>query len=191
MFQETPTEANPSDRYLAIARSHAILNNATNALALIHRAFTLCDEAVSSFPDMGTPFSSTLLNIEISPETISSLRQLLDGELQRHRAIVHIDNLRKQGKEDLASIAKVPLVAQLHEYPAGGVDLNNIVEFPPKMDVIPVKPIFLDVAWNYIVYPGKSQEVAQEPTKGGAAAPPPKEEAAAQPKRGWFGFGRS
>lgn len=112
---------------------------------------------------------------------------MLGGELQRHRAIVHIDNLRKETKETISSATAIPIAERLHEYPAGGVDLSNIVEFPPKMALIPVKPIFLDVAWNYIDYPGKTPQ-APEPAK---TAQVPATETEKQPaKRGWFGFGR-
>lgn len=61
-----------------------------------------------------------------------------------------------------------------------------------------MKPLFLDVAWNYVTYPGKGAGgggVDQQQTKESSAAAPP---VAAEPqpeakpqKRGWFGFGRS
>jgi signal recognition particle subunit SRP68 len=62
---------------------------------------------------------------------------------------------------------------------------------------VPVKPLFLDVAWNYIEYPGRKAEgkgvvgkVAEtvKPVVNGV-----QEEAQAkepEKKRGWFGFGR-
>jgi signal recognition particle subunit SRP68 len=92
-----------------------------------------------------------------------------------------------------------PLSSRLTDYPAGGVDLENIVTYPPRLEPFPVKPLFLDVAWNYIEYPGKKEQVPaglvadtakvkQEEAGAGAAAAP---EAEAKPvKRGWFGFGR-
>jgi signal recognition particle subunit SRP68 len=78
----------------------------------------------------------------------------------------------------------------LHEYPVGGVDLTNIVEFPPKLALIPVKPIFLDVAWNYIDYPGRERE-APKPAQAPAQEEGRQEEPQQATKRGWFGFGRS
>ena len=123
----------------------------------------------------------------------SFLINLLSGELQRHRAIVHIDNLRKDAGEDLSKSVKAPLVERLSEYPVGGVDLTNIVEFPPKLAVIPVKPIFLDVAWNYIDYPGREQPAPQQQQQqpaSTAAAPETQETQQTTGRRGWFGFGR-
>ena len=65
--------------------------------------------------------------------------------------------------------------------------------YPPKLEPIPVKPLFFDAAWNYIEYLGreaekrgpvveKSREVKNE-EKGQA-------QTAQQQKKGWFGFGK-
>lgn len=140
---------------------------------------------MSNSDDSGSP---AILNVEVSSDAAQFLSKLLDGELQRHRAIVHIDNLRKEGKEDAPRANKLSLVERLNEYPAGGVDLNHVVEFPPELALIPMKPIFLDVAWNYIDYPNRhasAQEPAQQTAGKEAANQEPQ-----QTKRGWFGFGR-
>jgi signal recognition particle subunit SRP68 len=186
-----------------------MVGNAANALALIQHSAKLCDEAVAKAPGAdGQPSTDTPpLHVDVGGGAIEFLRKLLDGELQRHRAIVHIDNLRKADKAPSSSsgggggrrAAKSPLVERLHEYPADGVDLTNIVEFPPKMALIPMKPILLDVAWNYIDYPGKTPPAAAVVPAAAAAAAgssagkpdEPSKEQAPQGKRGWFGFGRS
>jgi signal recognition particle subunit SRP68 len=115
---------------------------------------------------------------------------LLSGELQRSRALVEVSNLQKSAKGVGSKTAPLPLVERLSEYPSEGVDLENIVVYPPKMDSIPVKPLFLDVAWNYITYPSKQVK----PEQSGKAAASGKVSAGAEEakpqKRGWFGFGR-
>jgi len=71
-----------------------------------------------------------------------------------------------------------------------GADLKNLVTYPPKVEPIPVKPLFLDVAWNYIEYPGRERKVAGNGVNGpgdGAARPAEEKKEA---KKGWFGFGR-
>lgn len=93
-----------------------------------------------------------------------------------------------------------PLADRLHELPAEGVDLKRIVQYPPKMGLIPVKPIFLDVAWDYIDYPGKAKTVAAagvQAVKGAVSAAAgqkveekPQKQQQQQPRKGWFGFGR-
>ncbi len=96
---------------------------------------------------------------------------------------MEIDNVREKVKATSSQV-KVPLVDRLREYPAGGVDLENMVDYPPRAQPIPVKPLFFDVAWNYIDYPGRPSAVAAEvDEEGQSPIPEPK-------KRGWFGFGR-
>jgi signal recognition particle subunit SRP68 len=82
------------------------------------------------------------------------------------------------------------LVETLDHYPTGGeVNLSNLVSYPTKLEAVPVKPLFFDVAWNYIEYPGRSpQPAAQVPLE---EIPSSKGEEKQETKKGWFGFGRS
>lgn len=76
-----------------------------------------------------------------------------------------------------------PIAERLNEYPPNGVDLTNLVEYPPRVRAVPVKPLFLDVAFNYIEYPGRTTAVVNGEAPKGAGEP--QEER----KRGWFGWG--
>lgn len=131
--------------------------------------------------------SSGLKTIEVAQADATFLQNLLKGELQRTRALVEIFNLRKQaGKGDLNATSR-PLIEKLGQYPAEGVNLDNIVTYPPKLEPIPVKPLFLDVAWNYLQYPTSQTEkpkTAQDKSTVKEEAEKP------APKKGWFGFGR-
>jgi signal recognition particle subunit SRP68 len=82
-----------------------------------------------------------------------------------------------------------PVVERLNEYPtSGSVDLKNLVTWPPKLKPVPVKPLFLDVAWNYVEYPGRAPAKQEpEPEKAPAEETQPEKPAA---KKGWFSFGR-
>ncbi|WZH41115.1 Signal recognition particle subunit srp68 [Fusarium acuminatum] len=176
---------------LAIARSHAISGNAAHALALINHADGLVEESQSSLsPDESS--NRTPLSLIVSGKDVEYLQTLLNGELQRHRAIVHVDTLRKNHELSTSDAVKQPLIETLDHYPANGVNLSHIVEFPPKIAAMPVKPIFLDVAWNYIDYATK--EPKQEAAAPAAKAETPQRTESPAPqqgKRGWFGFGRS
>lgn len=155
-------------------------------MALIHRASGLVKESLPNVPKSQEGSRQSPLDLTVAPEAVALLNTLLEAELQRYRAIVYIDELREDKKEQATDGVQRPLVETLHEYPINGADLGNIVEFPPKMALIPMKPIFLDIAWNYIDYPTKAEK-APEPKKQEPAAPAAPE----QPqKRGWFGFGR-
>ncbi|KAI0011025.1 hypothetical protein F4779DRAFT_626858 [Xylariaceae sp. FL0662B] len=169
---------------LSIARSHSLTNQSVNALALTKHAFDECVQSAAFFSKHGASSSeSSPRSIEIRPSDVQFLHNLLRGELQRCRAIVEIDNLREKTKASAASNGNIPLVQRLSEYPAEGVDLKNLVDYPPKVEPIPVKPLFFDVAWNYIDYPGKAPAGAPDTPKQQAQPPQPQ-------KKGWFGFGR-
>ncbi|KAI0150383.1 hypothetical protein GGR57DRAFT_472626 [Xylariaceae sp. FL1272] len=168
---------------LSIARSHSLTNQSSNSLALIKHAYDQCQESVAFFSNSGASTAeSLLLNIDIRQTDLEFLNTLLRGELQRSRAIVEIDNLKEKARST-STQTKVPLIDRLREYPAEDADLENLVEYPPKIHAIPVKPLFFDVAWNYIDYPGKTPTAAVESQEGSQSVPEPK-------KRGWFGFGR-
>lgn len=138
-------------------------------------------------------YDSGFKTMEISQEDAKFLQELLKGELQRDRALVEIANLRKLGNKGVSSTTTTcPLIDRLHQYPSQGVDLENIVTYPPKMEPIPVKPLFLDVAWNYVQYPTtRTEQQGAKMTSNKTAATKTAEPEKQQPaKKGWFGFGR-
>ncbi|KAI0388837.1 hypothetical protein F5Y17DRAFT_173597 [Xylariaceae sp. FL0594] len=168
---------------LSIARSHSLVDQSLNALVLTKHAYDQCLQSAAFFSKKGASSSqSPILSIDIRQTDLQFLHDLLKGELQRCRAIVEIDNLREKAKSTTPQI-QAPLVHKLRDFPVEGVDLNNLVEYPPQIQPIPVKPLFFDVAWNYIDYPGKTPAVVAEPQQEPTPAPEPK-------KKGWFGFGR-
>ncbi|KAI9645395.1 signal recognition particle subunit srp68 [Ciborinia camelliae] len=181
---------------LTIARSHAILSNPKNALALLNRATEKCSSAHSQLSSsMDTTTTATPPNLTVTLSESQNLLTYLQCELQRYRALVEISNLTsnttKSSSEE--TTYQKPLVECLHEYPAdGAVDLKNLVTYPPKMEVLPVKPLFFDAAWNYIDYPGRKLEKAIEKSAVEEEIKEIQSEAPQQQqqKKGWFGFGR-
>uniref|UniRef100_L7ISY1 Signal recognition particle subunit SRP68 n=1 Tax=Pyricularia oryzae (strain P131) TaxID=1143193 RepID=L7ISY1_PYRO1 len=175
---------------LAIGRSHAIVGNLVNSLALIKHALEQAQVAVSTLgKPSGSANAPSLRNIDVSPQDVQSLGELLEGEVQRYRALVDIDNMRKEGKITATDDRLQPLADKLSRYPARDVDLQNIVAYPPALGVIPMKPIFLDLAFNYIEYP----DDGKKSTAGAGEKPTDKSSQQSeqkQQKRGWFGFGR-
>lgn len=175
-------------RCLTIARSHALLSTLKNALALLARASEKCNAAFSHISSQMDTSDSSPPNIHISPSEITFLKELLQGELQRHRALLELSSLTpKADKTNQGN--RQPLVERLNEYPSQGVDLQNLVTYPPKLEAVPVKPLFFDAAWNYIDYPGREVQVAENSIQRGNVSDS-KEQTAEQKKKGWFGFGR-
>lgn len=187
-----------NNRSLAIARSHAVAGNAINSLALIKHALDQSKAAIPSLSSSDDDDEFTPRNIQVTKRDTTLLNDTLSGELQRSRALVEIFNSTTKPANPSLTSAK-PLSARLSEYPVGGVDLENIVVYPPRLEPFPVKPLFLDVAWNYIEYPDKREQQQQAPAsvKEAGVVGKAAQENAAEPeaadkpqKKGWFGFGR-
>jgi signal recognition particle subunit SRP68 len=179
-------------RCLSIARSHSLHGKKTNALALLDHALDLCSEAGPLLASNPQPSTDSPLSIQVHVQDAKYLAQLLTDMVTRYRALVHIENLRKEEEEGWEADACVPLVERLQDFPKN-VSLDNLVDLPPKLQPIAVKPIFLDIAWNYIDYPqigndspaqrGKQASAQAQEQKSSGQEQPPK-------KKGWFGFGR-
>jgi signal recognition particle subunit SRP68 len=58
------------------------------------------------------------------------------------------------------------------------------------MEPIPVKPLFFDVAWNYIDYPGRISVKAAAAASKVSVQVEKLQEQTSQQKKGWFGFSR-
>ncbi|PGH18312.1 hypothetical protein AJ80_04490 [Polytolypa hystricis UAMH7299] len=176
-------------RCIAAGKSHAILSNPKNALALYARALDLASKTQSASHALieatqGPP------KLDISASEAEALYKQLRGLVWQYRGIVELESLASDSQETKTSYLP-PMIERLHEYPSGEVDLTNLVSYPPKIEPIPVKPLFLDVAWNYIEYPRGPKEtvVPTTPATVSAEARLPAEPQK-DAKRGWFGFGR-
>lgn len=168
--------SNRSCSCLAIGRSHSFLEKSKNALALFARASELANDIqgkISSNASIGEA-----PNLEISKEQIEALTSTSKALVTKFHGLVTLESL--SGTTKGKSTVQPPLIERMEEYDTGGTNLSNLVPFPPKLEAIPVKPLFLDVAWNYIKYPRESRhEMENTPT-----------EEKKEGRRGWFGFGR-
>ncbi|RMZ70130.1 signal recognition particle [Pyrenophora seminiperda CCB06] len=177
---------------LNLSHSYVFLSTPKQALALCNRALSLASQA-ASVPRSNPPSSSKAPKLEVSAEQTQTLKTNLENLNSHYRGVVALSQLFANSdtasKAGLANAA--PVVERLNEYPSSGsVDLKNLVTWPPKLKPVPVKPLFLDVAWNYIEYPGRERQV-QEPEPEPAKAPvEEKKEEKSQAKKGWFSFGR-
>jgi signal recognition particle subunit SRP68 len=171
---------------LNLSHSYAFLSTPKEALALCNRALSLSSQTASASKTSASSFKAPKL--EVAEEQSQKLKQSLTNLTSHYRGVVALSQLSASSetasKAGLPSAA--PVVERLNEYPASGaVDLKNLVTWPPKLKPVPVKPLFLDVAWNYVEYPGRVAPAKQEPKAEEETKP---EEPA--PKKGWFSFGR-
>ncbi|OCT48158.1 putative signal recognition particle [Cladophialophora carrionii] len=200
---------------LAVGRSHAISDHIPNALALYARALELADTAASK---LGASTSLTTTsddnttppNLDISAKqlhlTASTVRKLV----LRYRALAELKSSHATSDASSTIPATAPKPAPLierlsHNQYIPNLDLTNLVNYPPKLRPVPVKPLFFDLAWNYIKYPGQKgpeddvqaakedvqlRDPGAKTTNGPVLETDTKDDRKA-PKRGWFGFGRS
>ncbi|KIV97250.1 hypothetical protein, variant [Exophiala mesophila] len=191
-------------KLLNLGRSHAINEQIANALALYARAQGLAQTASlhlqSSPQDSGSP-----PKLDVSSEQIESLVTTLNKLVIQYRALAELKALTPAPSTanaqptSTATFKPAPLIERLHRNEfVESVDLTNLVNYPPKLRPVPVKPLFFDLAWNYINYPGQNQDDAStgEAITGASAgkangdAGAIKTEEAKPAKKGWFGFGR-
>ncbi|SMY28343.1 unnamed protein product [Zymoseptoria tritici ST99CH_1A5] len=182
---------------LNISYSHTLLGNHLNALALLKRAQQLLSRPAPATASSATDSPPTL---DIRPAAFDKLKGHVESLASRMHAIVEMRSLEansaKAAQKHMSSAA--PIVQRLHDYPTPGtmVDLANLVTYPPKIEAVPVKPLFLDVAFNYIEYPGRMAGGEGPPAvlsqKQSNAAQEEVSEKSEQPapRKGWFGFGR-
>ena len=123
------------------------------------------------------------LKLDIHPAVTKALHTKLERLVLQHRALVQLQEL--DGVKGESTGTSNPLVEHLDEYPSGGVDLTNLVTYPPKLRPVPVKPLFFDLAWNYIQYPGQEKSTSQAKQSDKSSEREEKKPV----KRGWFGFG--
>ncbi|KAI2093284.1 signal recognition particle subunit srp68 [Ophidiomyces ophidiicola] len=172
-------------RCLSIGRSHALLANTKNALALFVRASDLCSQSESAyaFPDT-TKTEEKPLRLELSSLQVNAVSVQLQHLVWQYRGIVEIERLCAEAEN--SDTVLPPLLERLSEYPPSGADVSNLVAYPPKLEPVPVKPLFLDLAWNYIDYPREAKKAVntQQPSTPAAEVKPETK------RKGWFGFGR-
>ena len=175
-FLGTYNKVTNHSRCFNIARSHALLSSTKPALALFSRAFEL---ASTVKPSEG-PADSPILKLDISAQQVTFLSSLLRNHVSHHRALAELESLQSSSaapREQHAGSSTTPLIEKLNEWPSIPVNFENLVTYPPKVRPVPVKPVFLDVAWNHIEYPGREPEAKEETRVVNGLA-------------GWFGFRR-
>lgn len=158
-----------------------MLSKSKEALALFSQALNL---VASASPQSATD-AEGVPKLDVSRVQASTLESSLRELVAQYRGLV---TLEKVTAEEAAQSSQRPVVERLQQFAGSGLDLNNLVPYPPQMQPIPVKPLFLDVAWNYIDYPREGGQRQEGPTQAQAQAQGAVEEET-KGRRGWFGFG--
>ncbi|OSS53027.1 hypothetical protein B5807_02724 [Epicoccum nigrum] len=184
---------------LNLAHAHAFQAAPKNALALCSRALSLSGQAssLSPSPSPSSPDASATTSaphLAVSSTQASTLHAALQNLSSHYRGVVALSSITSSSSttpKPAPTANAAPVVERLNEYPASGaVDLANLVTWPPKLKPVPVKPLFLDVAWNYVEYPGRKEVAREEEEVVEEVREEKVEEERPKVKKGWFGFGR-
>ncbi|KAI9688121.1 MAG: hypothetical protein M1822_001627 [Bathelium mastoideum] len=177
-----------------IAYSHDLDGAYAESLALTARAHSLLASSASALISYSPATHSWPPTLEIADDSLEAAQGTVAALLHRRTALT---NLQQRSSEAAQNYSKsqlftLPNAQRLMDYPPLGakVDLGHLVAYPPKLRPVPVKPIFLDVAWNYVDYPGHSTKVAANGTATASATTESPVTEQKPAKKGWFGFGR-
>jgi len=162
-------------------------------LALYSRALELSQQQAKGIVSASTATAGRPLKLDVTESDLSHLTQHLTSLVTQKRGLVELQNIQasisnsRKAEKDLYT-PRLAERLQLNQYD-DSTDLSNLVAFPAQLQPIPVKPLFFDLAWNYIQYPGQHMDGVSESADGNLEKEAQK--ASAQPtKKGWFGFGR-
>lgn len=175
---------------LNLSRAHAFLSASKEALALVSRAATLSSDALSA-PKPPPSSTGNAPKLAVSDHQAQHLQITLKQLTSHYRGLVTLaqisGNVNVETKAE--SLNVTPVVERLNDFPASGtVDLKNLVTWPPQLKPIPVKPLFFDVAYNYIEYPGQGGHATESAPERMQLDERTEDQKSA--KKGWFGFGR-
>ncbi|EXJ69576.1 uncharacterized protein A1O5_07612 [Cladophialophora psammophila CBS 110553] len=190
---------------LAVGRSHAISDHIPNALALYARALELAEKASATLKTAATDHDSAPPKLDLPCERLTQTIAALSKLVTQFRALADLEALTSKaqpvlGNAPQATVVKpAPLIERLsHNEYIPNLDLTNLVNYPPKLRPVPVKPLFFDLAWNYIKYPGQTgpeDDVRAEDVQMGGVAEEvngkvEQNEEQKPARKRWFGFGR-
>jgi signal recognition particle subunit SRP68 len=177
-------------RCVNIAHSHVLIYNSKNALALVLRAQTLINAARNTLSSQPKSSNTEPLKLDVHKDLLDIASSTIQSQVHQYQGLVELQVLNEKTDTGKTGRGKsVPVIERLDEYSAGGVDLSNLVTYPPKLQPVPVKPLFFDLAWNYIDYPGRLPPSGADENRSDNSQIT--EEGKKPAKRGWFGFGRS
>lgn len=163
-----------------IARAHALVGNKKAALALWNSANTHINSAKKLTP--GDVLESVLTVSELDKAASD-----VQSNLARIHGLYALDHIL----EAEAGNGPKPAVAEaLDVYPVGSPDdvVSRLVNLNPQLRPVPVKPVFYDIAFNYISY-GDAAPTAQAAVR--AETPEPASPASSQTSAQKSGFFKS
>ncbi|CAG8514462.1 7591_t:CDS:10 [Ambispora gerdemannii] len=177
---EAKTWYHKASRAFYVGNAYAITNQYVEAIALYERAREYNAQAKSLLAQNSPDAEDVLI---ITQDDVTQLENLLRGHKCKVHAEWHLAHggVNNEDDETVGVIQKLsdlgvddkmeiepPLIKRLYEYPTN-ISMNNphLIDFPPEFTPIPAKPLFFDIASNYIDYPSTLPERAGRKTQSG------------------------
>ena len=173
-------------RCLAIARCYSQLSRSLEALGLVLRAqnyVSTCTKQAHGRPisiDSGPP------GPDIAEAKIRQLQQTLLEMSKTLRGKVALQDTHFI-KSSASGDTEQAFIRHLDVFPARDIDLDKLINLYPRLQPIPVKPIFLDLAYNYLQYPGQAETSSNTMLTSETLA---QQQESMENKKSWFGFRR-
>jgi len=149
-------------RTLYVASAYSARNKEWEAILLYERAREYNAQARALLSQLISDKDDILV---VTIKEVTELENILRGQKCKARAALHIlydSNLAKKmselsfddkSKAD-SNIEEPSLSNRLNQYPSN-LSMNNVrlIDFPPEFTPIPAKPLFFDIAFNYVDFP--------------------------------------
>lgn len=159
------------------------------ALAMFIQGNTYSSKAVSMQEGVSEESHRQTPRLDVSTAQLKQLDTHLRRLVVQYRGLLELQRLSATDKLKMSGgrEPRISIIRSLDEYPSDDINLTQMIVYPPKLEPIPVKPLFFDLAWNYIDYAGRTPIIANGTAgeKSSETTPEQKKET----KRGWFGFG--
>lgn len=161
---ETQMKAYKAFRCFYIAQVLTGLRRFREALAMLERSTAYTEESIK--------FKA------LDKDILNKLKEL-KNDIESCKFIVHADSVLEDDEDDeeikytsgKAYKDKKPLADRLDEYREDSQYLTknpNIYKLPPPMEPIPCKPLFFDLASNFVEFPSLDDKIGASDNKKGA-----------------------
>jgi len=146
-------------RCFYLAKSHAALHRWPEAFGCFQRSLKYANEGVQN---------------KVSPELIQMLASVIE-DVPSELALMRSQAILEQHEDESAPVvhnksqkSKKPLIERLnefHENPQYLTKNPNIVTMPPTMEPVPAKPLFYDLALNFVGFPSLEDKIEEGQNK--------------------------
>lgn len=146
-------------RCFYLAKSHGALHRWPEAYGCYQRSLKYAQEAVAN--DL--------------PKELTEILKTIINEVPSELAFISAQSILEKHEDEAAPVLpsktpknKKPLVERLnefHENPQYLTKNPNVIPMPPAMEVVPAKPLFYDLAFNFVNFPSLADKIDEGQSK--------------------------